>query len=84
LESHHKWNSWIPKKVNIVVWKASLDRLATCSNLMARGIVLPTYNCPFCGLVIEDSDHVLVRCQKVCGIWRKVWSWWSLLDYDHI
>ncbi|GKA81793.1 RNA-directed DNA polymerase, eukaryota [Tanacetum coccineum] len=78
LESHHKWNYWIPKKVNIVVWKASLDRLATCSNLMARGIVLPTYNCPFCGLVIEDSDHVLVRCQKVCGIRRKMWSWWSL------
>nr|GEY18216.1 hypothetical protein [Tanacetum cinerariifolium] len=24
-----KWNSWIPKKVNIIVWKASLDRLAT-------------------------------------------------------
>ncbi|GJZ96126.1 putative reverse transcriptase domain-containing protein [Tanacetum coccineum] len=36
LESHHRWNSWIPKKVNIMVWKASLNRLATCSNLMAR------------------------------------------------
>nr|GEX91763.1 reverse transcriptase domain, reverse transcriptase zinc-binding domain protein [Tanacetum cinerariifolium] len=78
LESHHRWNSWIPKKVNIMVWKASLDRLATCSNLMVRGIVLPTYNCPFCRCAIEDIDHVLVRCQKVCGIWRKVWGWWSL------
>nr|GEV35775.1 reverse transcriptase domain-containing protein [Tanacetum cinerariifolium] len=61
-----------------MVWKASLNRLATCSNLMACGISLPTYNFPFCGLDIEDIDHVLFSCQKVCGIWRKVWSWWSL------
>ncbi|GKF21783.1 hypothetical protein Tco_0070421, partial [Tanacetum coccineum] len=39
---------------------------------------LSPYNCPFCGLDIEDIDHVLVSCQKVCGIWRKVWSWWNL------
>ncbi|GJX20869.1 putative RNA-directed DNA polymerase [Tanacetum coccineum] len=78
LGSHHKWNSWIPKKVNIMAWRASLDRLATRSNLMARGVILLSINCPFCGLEPEVLDHVLVRCHRVCGIWRKVWSWWNL------
>ena len=45
---HHKWNSWIPKKVNVMMWKTSLDRLATRPNLMARGMILPSPNCPFC------------------------------------
>nr|GEU86344.1 double-stranded RNA-binding protein 2-like [Tanacetum cinerariifolium] len=35
---HHKWDSWIPKKVNVMVWKDSLDRIAMCLNLMARGV----------------------------------------------
>ncbi|GJU48611.1 reverse transcriptase domain, reverse transcriptase zinc-binding domain protein [Tanacetum coccineum] len=72
LGSHHKWNSWIPKKVNIVAWRASLDRLATRFNLMARDVSLPSINCLFCGLEPEVMDHVLVRCHWVCGIWKKV------------
>ncbi|GJR69394.1 hypothetical protein Tco_0015459 [Tanacetum coccineum] len=26
---HHQWNSWIPRKVNICSWRASLNRLPT-------------------------------------------------------
>ncbi|GKB97818.1 hypothetical protein Tco_0983955 [Tanacetum coccineum] len=29
LGSHHIWNSWIPRKVNICVWRASINRLPT-------------------------------------------------------
>nr|GEV89036.1 reverse transcriptase domain, reverse transcriptase zinc-binding domain protein [Tanacetum cinerariifolium] len=39
LGAHHKWNSWIPKKVNVMVWKSLLDRLATGPNVMARSTV---------------------------------------------
>ncbi|GJY38763.1 reverse transcriptase domain, reverse transcriptase zinc-binding domain protein [Tanacetum coccineum] len=67
LGSHHKWNSWIPKKVNIVAWRASLDRLATRFNLMARDVSLPSINCLFCGLEPEVMDHVLVRCHWVAS-----------------
>ncbi|GKD03683.1 hypothetical protein Tco_1178657 [Tanacetum coccineum] len=35
---HHKWNSWIPRKVNICVWTGSLNRLPTRINLSSRGI----------------------------------------------
>ncbi|GJY20490.1 RNA-directed DNA polymerase, eukaryota, reverse transcriptase zinc-binding domain protein [Tanacetum coccineum] len=78
LGSHHKWNSWIPRKVNVMVWKASIDRLATCSNLATRGVILPSPNCPFYASDIEDSKHVLLKCQCASMIWRKVWSWWNL------
>ncbi|GKB65498.1 RNA-directed DNA polymerase, eukaryota, reverse transcriptase zinc-binding domain protein [Tanacetum coccineum] len=66
------------KKVDVMVWKASLDRLAMRPNLMVRGVVLPSSNCPFCDSEAEDFDHVLVKCHRVSGVWRKVRSWWNL------
>nr|GFC02919.1 hypothetical protein [Tanacetum cinerariifolium] len=69
----------ITPSMAFTVWGRIIDGiLATCSNLMARGISLPSYNCPFCWLDIEDINHVLISCQKVCGIWKKVRSWWNL------
>ncbi|GKD34056.1 RNA-directed DNA polymerase, eukaryota [Tanacetum coccineum] len=46
------------KKVNVTVWKASLDRLATRPNLVARGVALPSSICPFCDSVSEDIWNV--------------------------
>ncbi|GJU88931.1 putative RNA-directed DNA polymerase [Tanacetum coccineum] len=40
LEVSFKWNSWVPKKVNICLWRASLNRLPTRSNLTNKGINL--------------------------------------------
>lgn len=37
---HHTWNSWIPRKVNICVWRASLNRLPTRTNLISWGASL--------------------------------------------
>ncbi|GKB57120.1 RNA-directed DNA polymerase, eukaryota, reverse transcriptase zinc-binding domain protein, partial [Tanacetum coccineum] len=62
---HHKWNSWIPRKVNVLVWKASLDRLATRLNLTTRGVDIPSPACPFYESDFEDIGHVLVKCPKV-------------------
>ncbi|GJS13545.1 RNA-directed DNA polymerase, eukaryota, reverse transcriptase zinc-binding domain protein [Tanacetum coccineum] len=61
LGSHHKWNFGIPRKVNVMVWKASLNRLATCLNLAARGVALALTNCPFCDFDTEDAEHVLIK-----------------------
>ncbi|GKF75143.1 RNA-directed DNA polymerase, eukaryota, reverse transcriptase zinc-binding domain protein, partial [Tanacetum coccineum] len=72
------WNSWIPRKVNVLVWKASLDRLAMRPNLTARGVDIPSLTCLFCESDFEDIGHVLVKCLKVSAVWRKVWSWWNL------
>nr|GEY68241.1 cysteine-rich receptor-like protein kinase [Tanacetum cinerariifolium] len=45
---HHQWNSWIPWKVNICTWRASLNRLPTRQNLSLRGVLLPSTTCSFC------------------------------------
>ncbi|GJZ31875.1 RNA-directed DNA polymerase, eukaryota, reverse transcriptase zinc-binding domain protein, partial [Tanacetum coccineum] len=78
LGSHHKWNSWIHRKVNVMVWKASLNRLAMRLNLAARGVALVSTNCRFCDSDTEDIEHVLIRCPRVSMVWRKVWCWWNL------
>ncbi|GKE73167.1 RNA-directed DNA polymerase, eukaryota, reverse transcriptase zinc-binding domain protein, partial [Tanacetum coccineum] len=59
------WNSWIPKKINVMVWKASLNILATRPNLIARGVALPSSNCPLCDSKVEDIEHILVKCPNV-------------------
>ncbi|GJV46446.1 RNA-directed DNA polymerase, eukaryota, reverse transcriptase zinc-binding domain protein [Tanacetum coccineum] len=77
---HHKWNSWIPKKVNVCVCTASfsLNHLATHANLMQRGINISDVACLFCGTEDEDVNHVLISRSRVLLVLRKVWSWWNL------
>ncbi|GKB50231.1 RNA-directed DNA polymerase, eukaryota, reverse transcriptase zinc-binding domain protein [Tanacetum coccineum] len=78
LGKHHSWNSWIPRKVNINIWRASLDRLPTRLKLVSCGIPISDDSCPFCEAVAEDIDHCLINCPKVIRVWRKLWSWWNL------
>nr|GEX00501.1 hypothetical protein [Tanacetum cinerariifolium] len=72
------YHSWIPRKVNICVWRASINRLPTRANLISRGVPLASVLCPFCENEEEGIEHCLIRCPRVMPIWRKVWSWWQL------
>ncbi|GJU28730.1 putative RNA-directed DNA polymerase [Tanacetum coccineum] len=78
IDKHCLWISWIPRKVNICVWRASLDRLPTRTNLSHRGVVLPSLSCPLCSNALEEIDHCIIRCPRAIVIWRKVWGWWNL------
>nr|GEV03130.1 reverse transcriptase domain, reverse transcriptase zinc-binding domain protein [Tanacetum cinerariifolium] len=77
-------SSWIssclellsPRKVNICVWRASIDRLPTRANLISRGV--GQGNCLFCDYSDETTEHCLLTCLKVVPIWRKLWSWCNL------
>nr|GEW26017.1 putative RNA-directed DNA polymerase, eukaryota, reverse transcriptase zinc-binding domain protein [Tanacetum cinerariifolium] len=62
LGEHHSWNSWIPRKVNIYVWRASIDRLATRPNLVARGVNIESDLCALCDASSESTNHCLVVC----------------------
>ncbi|GJT10444.1 putative RNA-directed DNA polymerase [Tanacetum coccineum] len=74
----HKWISCIPRKVNVCVWRASLNRLPTRSNLSVRWVILPSIMCPLCDDEVEDIEHCLIKCSRVLPYWKKVWSWWNL------
>nr|GFA04206.1 hypothetical protein [Tanacetum cinerariifolium] len=47
------WDNILPRKVNIFLWRLSLDRLPYRLNLSSRGIDIPTMSCSSCngGLV---------------------------------
>ncbi|GJZ23264.1 RNA-directed DNA polymerase, eukaryota, reverse transcriptase zinc-binding domain protein [Tanacetum coccineum] len=75
---HHLWNSLVPRKVNICVWRASLNRLPTRVNLDLRGINMSSILCPFCDTCVEDIEHCLINCSHSLAIWRKIWSWWNM------
>ena len=72
--NHYRWNSWIPRKVSICVWRASHNRLPTCSNLSNQGITLSSVMCPFYDQGLEEIDHCCISYPGVLKVWRKVWS----------
>nr|GEU79271.1 reverse transcriptase domain, reverse transcriptase zinc-binding domain protein [Tanacetum cinerariifolium] len=74
LGNHHLWNSWTPRKVNMCVWRASLNHLAMWVNMFQRGIHIASVRCPFCDSNDEDVNHLLISCYRVLP----VWSWWTL------
>ncbi|PWA94255.1 RNA-directed DNA polymerase, eukaryota, Reverse transcriptase zinc-binding domain protein [Artemisia annua] len=78
LGSHHVWNSWIPRKINICVWYVSIDRLPTRFNLASRGINSVSNQCPFCELETKTTCHSLIAYHAVIPFWMMVWSWWQL------
>lgn len=75
---HHFWNHWIPRKVNICVWRSSLNRLPTRGNLVRRGVDISSSLCPFCDNTAEEIEHCIINCPRAFTIWRKVWCWWGL------
>nr|GEU69381.1 RNA-directed DNA polymerase, eukaryota [Tanacetum cinerariifolium] len=83
-----KWCKLLPIKVNIMVWKLSLDRLPTRLNLLSRGINIPTLHCLICEDHLESRDHLVFSyafVNNVIGSKQKVYLqatffslWWHL------
>ncbi|KAJ0455678.1 putative reverse transcriptase zinc-binding domain-containing protein [Helianthus annuus] len=70
-----EWCKWIPAKVNIFVWRAELDRIATTSALERRNIMVPNKNCVFCDDFIETTEHLFSGCIFSSGVWLAIASW---------
>ncbi|XP_021991610.1 uncharacterized protein LOC110888390 [Helianthus annuus] len=69
------WESWIPLKINIFIWRLELDRLPTREALFKRKLNIPDLSCPFCESVQESSIHIIVSCGFSFGVWSQIWSW---------
>ncbi|KAJ0520598.1 putative RNA-directed DNA polymerase [Helianthus annuus] len=70
-----EWCKWIPAKVNIFVWRAEMDRIATASALERRNIQVPKKNCVFCDHTLETAEHLFSGCIFATGIWMAIASW---------
>ena len=59
---HHIWISWVPIKVNLCVWRATIDRVPTYLNLAKRGVALASTICPLCKMEEEYVSHRFITC----------------------
>ncbi|KAJ9549250.1 hypothetical protein OSB04_021793 [Centaurea solstitialis] len=71
------WATFVPKKVNVFIWRLNLGRIPTRETLDKMGIDLHTVLCPRCGESIEDLDHALFKCSEVNRLWMRVGNWWN-------
>ncbi|XP_022031832.1 uncharacterized protein LOC110932888 [Helianthus annuus] len=69
------WNSWIPKKVGLVAWRAQKERLPTRLALSRRGVPVQNLVCAVCGESPETSEHHFVTCELAQTVWQLVYQW---------
>lgn len=73
-----RWNSWVPIKVNISMWRVIQERIHTRERererLSISGIEVESILCPLCTSLIETVDHVFVGCD----VFRHLWIWITL------
>ncbi|XP_071687046.1 uncharacterized protein [Rutidosis leptorrhynchoides] len=71
-------NNFIPKKVELFVWRTRKGRLPILPELDKRGIDLNSVRCPICDDDIESLDHSLFACKISKEIWVRVFNWWNM------
>lgn len=73
-----EWNKLVPRKVNILTWRALLARLPTLENLKKIGLDVDV-KCKVCKLAPENEDHVFVHCSLAKQVWERTQKWWYCL-----
>nr|GEY05577.1 reverse transcriptase domain-containing protein [Tanacetum cinerariifolium] len=68
----------LPRKVNIFLWRLSLDRLPHRLNLSSRGIDIPTISCSSDNGNVESADHIFFACDLAKDVWSLVRKWCDL------
>nr|GEV55862.1 RNA-directed DNA polymerase, eukaryota [Tanacetum cinerariifolium] len=73
-----RWSRYLPKNINIFVWRALQDRLPTRWNLSRKGIDIASISCPVCDSGIETMYHTLWTYSLATTIWNRVLNWMEL------
>lgn len=76
ITSETRWNSLLPVKINIFIWRALRGRLPVRVALEDRGVDLDSVLCPICNEFQESLD--LVGCKFAKEIWESVRKWWGI------
>ncbi|XP_071712806.1 uncharacterized protein [Rutidosis leptorrhynchoides] len=69
------WFKFVPRKINIFLWRLRLDSLPLRWNLSARGIDANSIVCPICSNGREIRDHLFFDCSVSTALWAKVCIW---------
>ncbi|XP_076935953.1 disease resistance protein RPV1-like [Bidens hawaiensis] len=79
------WNRLVPIKVNILGWRIYHNWMPLRTNLVNKGIDVPSVLCPFCLNSEESSDHVFGACGVAARVWNNICKWLDLpliLDFS--
>jgi hypothetical protein len=58
---------------------AIFGKINTRGVLVCRGILdARDASCPFCLVLEESVDHVLIHCPNTLHIWARFIDWWSI------
>ncbi|GJQ96137.1 RNA-directed DNA polymerase, eukaryota, reverse transcriptase zinc-binding domain protein [Tanacetum coccineum] len=69
------WDNTLPQKVNIFMWRLSLDRLPHRLNLSSRGMDIMAISCPSCNANVESANHIFFECNIAKDVWSLVNNW---------
>ncbi|MFS8029189.1 putative reverse transcriptase zinc-binding domain-containing protein [Helianthus anomalus] len=73
-----QWESWIPLKVNLFIWRAEMERIPTKLALTRRRIFIQDVSCSLCETGEEDVNHLFTGCGFSFGVWSAVGKWCKL------
>ncbi|KAM0057622.1 putative RNA-directed DNA polymerase [Helianthus debilis subsp. tardiflorus] len=73
-----KWSSWVPKKVNILFWRAQMGRIATLDALVKRNCFNGDESCVFCSEGRETADNIFRSCVMASKVWYHVSRWCNI------
>ncbi|XP_022041471.1 uncharacterized protein LOC110944058 [Helianthus annuus] len=73
-----QWETWIPMKVNLFVWRAEMERIRTKVALMRRRINVQDGMCSLCDSGDEDVMHLFTGCTFSFGVWLAMGKWCNI------
>ncbi|KAJ0476914.1 putative RNA-directed DNA polymerase [Helianthus annuus] len=89
LASRHDFSSryvmdqckWVPKKCNLLAWRAELNRVPTVDALARRGVTVIDDMCNLCCEGLDSVTHIFTACPMALGVWEKISFWCKIQNF---
>ncbi|XP_021995361.1 uncharacterized protein LOC110892510 [Helianthus annuus] len=66
---------WLPSKVNIFMWRVAMGRIPTKQALARRNVSVSSNDCVFCGVGVENVEHLFTGCITAMRVWSCISQW---------
>nr|XP_043627913.1 uncharacterized protein LOC122599462 [Erigeron canadensis] len=70
-----EWCNWVPKKCNVFVWRAAIDRIPTKGALKNRNCWNGDTSHALCGEGSETTKHIFCECEIFARVWHFISCW---------
>ncbi|GJX76532.1 RNA-directed DNA polymerase, eukaryota [Tanacetum coccineum] len=81
-----RWTRCVPIKVNVFMWRLSLDKLPTLVNLDRKGIDVASLLCLVCCECVENVNHLFFSCGMSRDLWTRLARWcdFNIPEISHL